>query len=49
MAIDGLNSMSTEQLLALHLQSNGQLTSDGTSSSSISDIDIAFQQVKKII
>lgn len=45
MAIDGLNSMSTEQLLALHLQSNGQLTSDGTSSSSISDIDIAFQQV----
>lgn len=45
MAIDGLNSMSTEQLLALQLQSNGQLTSDGTSSSSISDTDIAFQQV----
>ena len=32
MAIDSLNSLSTEQLLAMQMQTNGQLTSSNNSS-----------------
>ncbi len=44
MAIDNLNSLSTEQMLAMQLQSNGQLTSS-ESSSNITESDIAFESV----
>ncbi len=43
MAIDNLNSLSTQQLLAMQMQSNGQLTSG--SSSNINESDVAFQSV----
>ena len=44
MAIDSLNSLSTEQLLAMQMQTNGQLTSSNNSST-INESDIAFQSV----
>ena len=46
MAIDGLGSMSTEQLLAMSMMSNGQLTNDSVSSSSSTssdEVNYAFQ------
>ena len=45
MAIDSLNSLSTEQLLALTTSGNGQLTGSDSSSSGINESDIAFQTV----
>lgn len=45
MAIDSLNSLSTEQLLALTMGGNGQLTGSNSSSSGINESDIAFQAV----
>ncbi len=45
MAIDSLNSLSTEQLLALTMCGNGQLTGSDSSSSGINESDIAFQSV----
>ena len=39
MAIDGLGSMSTEQLLAMSMMGNGQLTNDSVSSSSSTSSD----------
>lgn len=45
MAIDSLNSLSTEQLLALTMNGNSQLTGSDLSSSSINESDIAFQTV----
>ena len=45
MAIDSLNSLSTEQLMALTMGGNGQLTSNDSSSSSINESDIAFETV----
>ncbi len=46
MAIDGLGSMSTEQLLAMSMMGNGQLTNDSVSSSSSTssdEVNYAFQ------
>ncbi|MDO5518687.1 MAG: lytic transglycosylase domain-containing protein [Clostridium sp.] len=47
MAIDGLGSISTEQLLAMSMMGNGQLTNDSVSSSSSSgqtdEVNYAFQ------
>lgn len=46
MAIDSLNKISNEQLLAMSLVSNGQVTSDSSSTSSTSDeTNLAFQLV----
>lgn len=50
MAIDGLNQLSSEQLLAMSLMSNGQLTNNSTTSNSSSTSDeqnLAFQLVMK--
>ena len=46
MAIDGLGSMSTEQLLAMSMMGNGQLTNDlvsSSSSTSSDEVNYAFQ------
>ena len=46
MAIDGLGSMSTEQLLAMSMMGNGQLTNDSVNSSSSTssdEVNYAFQ------
>ncbi|MBE6063449.1 MAG: lytic transglycosylase domain-containing protein [Clostridium butyricum] len=46
MAIDGLGSMSTEQLLAMSMMGNGQLTNDSINSSSFTssdEVNYAFQ------
>ena len=45
MPIDGLGSLSPEQLLAMSIMGNGQLTNDSlTSSSGVSDeVNYAFQ------
>lgn len=46
MAIDGLNKISNEQLMAMNLMGNGQLTNDSSSTSSTSDEkNLAFQLV----
>lgn len=43
MTIDGLNQISTEQLMAMSMMSNGQLTNDSSSASSTSgDTSLAF-------
>jgi Soluble lytic murein transglycosylase and related regulatory proteins (some contain LysM/invasin domains) len=50
MAIDGLDKMSNEQLLAMNMLSNGQVTNDSDSDSSNStsgEKDLAFQLVMK--
>lgn len=48
MAIDGLDKMSNEQLLAMNMLSNGQVTNDSDSSNSTSgEKDLAFQLVMK--
>lgn len=43
MAINGLDQTSMEQLMAMALMSNGQLTNDSTSSSASSETSYAFQ------
>lgn len=46
MAIDSLNKISNEQLLAMNLMANGQVTNDSSSTSSTSDeTNLAFQLV----
>lgn len=46
MAIDSLNKMSNEQLLAMNMIGNGQVTNDSDSTSSTSnETNLAFQQV----
>jgi len=46
MAIDSLNKVSNEQLLAMSLMANGQVTNDSSSTSSTSDeTNLAFQLV----
>jgi soluble lytic murein transglycosylase-like protein len=46
MAIDGLNKISNEQLMAMNLTGNGQLTDDSSSTSGASDEkNLAFQLV----
>lgn len=46
MAIDSLNKVSNEQLLAMNLMANGQVTNDSSSTSSTSDeTNLAFQLV----
>ena len=46
MPIDGLGNISTEQLMAMSLMSNGQLTNDSASSTEASEYNnIAFQMV----
>lgn len=48
MAIDGLDKISNEQLLAMNMLSNGQVTNDSDSSNSTSgEKDLAFQLVMK--
>ena len=48
MAIDGVNQISTEQLMAMSMMSNGQLTSDSSSTSSTSgDTNLAFELMMK--
>ncbi|AJG97047.2 lytic transglycosylase [Clostridium beijerinckii] len=48
MAIDGLDKMSNDQLLAINMLSNGQVTNDSDSSNSTSgEKDLAFQLVMK--
>lgn len=48
MAIDGLDKMSNDQLLAMNMLSNGQVTNDSDSSNSTSgEKDLAFQLVMK--
>jgi soluble lytic murein transglycosylase-like protein len=46
MAIDSLNQISNEQLLAMNMMGNGQVTNDSDSTSSTSDeTNLAFQEV----
>lgn len=48
MAIDGLNQISNEQLLAMNMLSNGQVTNDSSSNGTTSDeSNLAFQLVMK--
>lgn len=48
MAIDGLNQISNEQLLAMNMLSNGQVTNDSSSNGTTSDeANLAFQLVMK--
>jgi len=48
MAIDSLNQISNEQLLAMNMLSNGQVTNDSSSNSSTNDeTNLAFQLVMK--
>jgi len=48
MGIDGLDKMSNDQLLAMNMLSNGQVTNDSDSSNSTSgEKDLAFQLVMK--
>jgi len=48
MAIDSLNQVSNEQLLAMNMLSNGQVTNDSSSNSSTNDeSNLAFQLVMK--
>lgn len=48
MAIDGINQISTEQLMAMSMMSNGQLTSDSSSTSNTSgDTNLAFELMMK--
>lgn len=48
MAIDSLNQISNEQLLAMNMLSNGQVTNDSSSNSSTNDeSNLAFQLVMK--
>ena len=48
MAIDSLNQISNEQLLAMNMMGNGQVTNESSSTSSTSDeTNLAFQLVMK--
>ena len=48
MAIDSLNQISNEQLLAMNMAANGQITNESSSASSTSDeTNLAFQLVMK--
>lgn len=48
MAIDGVNQISAEQLMAMSMMSNGQLTSDSSSTSNTSeDTNLAFELMMK--
>ena len=48
MAIDGVNQISTEQLMAISMMSNGQLTSDSSSTSSTSgETNLSFELMMK--
>lgn len=48
MAIDGVNQISAEQLIAMSMMSNGQLTSDSNSTSNTSgDTNLAFELMMK--
>ena len=46
MAIDSLNQVSNDQLLAMNMRANGQVTNDSNSTNSTSDeSNLAFQLV----
>ena len=49
MAINGVNQLSNEQLLAMSMAGNGQLTNDGTSSSDSANDEknVAFEMMMK--
>ena len=48
MAIDSLNQVSNEQLLAMNMIANGQVTNDSNSTNSTNDeSNLAFQLVMK--
>lgn len=47
MAIDGLSKLSNEQLLAMNMMGNGQITNDSNSSNTSDETNLAFQLMMK--
>lgn len=47
MAIDGLNRLSNEQLLAMNMVGNGQITNDSNSTNTSDETNLAFQLMMK--